>query len=107
MVDVVVIRIWDRHEALRFARLSVKRIRLFDGNESITLAVDEKILAGARRYASERDRSVNSLVRDFLAEIASREDRVKTARERIRQMSLRSNARIGAAKWSREDLHER
>ena len=47
--------------------------------KNVTLSVDEKILAAVRRYAVERDSSVNALVRDFLAEIATREDRARKA----------------------------
>ena len=75
--------------------------------KNITLSVDEKILAAVRRYAVERDSSVNALVRDFLAEIATREDRARQARERIRELSDQSTARIGSRTWTRDELHER
>lgn len=75
--------------------------------KNITLSVDEKILAAVRRYAVERDSSVNALVRDFLAEIATREDRARKARERIRELSDQSTARIGSRTWTRDELHER
>ena len=52
--------------------------------KNITLAVDESVLAAARKYAAARNGSVNSLVRDFLAQIAEREDRARNARGRIR-----------------------
>jgi len=75
--------------------------------KNVTLSVDEKILAAVRRYAVERDSSVNALVRDFLAEIATREDRARKARERIRELSDQSTARIGSRTWTRDELHER
>jgi len=75
--------------------------------KNLTLSVDEKILAAVRRYAVERDSSVNALVRDFLAEIATREDRARKARERIRELSDQSTARIGSRTWTRDELHER
>jgi len=75
--------------------------------KNITLSIEEDVISAVRRYAAERDRTVNGLVRDFLREIASREDKVKSARKRIRELSLKSTARIGTAKWTRDDLHER
>jgi hypothetical protein len=75
--------------------------------KNITLAVDEGVLAVARRYAVEHDSSVNALVREFLASIAEREDRARQARKRLRELSERSSARIGSASWTRDELHER
>ena len=69
--------------------------------------MDETVLAVVRRYAAEHDCSVNALVRKFLGRLAERQDRAKKARQRIRQLSSRSTARIGAKSWSRAELHER
>ena len=75
--------------------------------KNITLSVEEEVISAVRRYAAERDRTVNGLVRDYLREIASREDKVKAARTQIRELSLQSTARLGKARWTREELHER
>jgi len=75
--------------------------------KNITLSMDEKVLAAVRRYAAEHDSSVNSLVREFLAGIANRADRARNARLRIRELSRRSPARIGAITWKRDELHDR
>jgi hypothetical protein len=75
--------------------------------KNITLSVDEKILAAVRRYAAERDSSVNGLVRDFLNRIATSADRARKARLRIRELSRRSPGRIGSLTWQRDELHER
>lgn len=75
--------------------------------KNITLSVDEDVLAIARRYALEHHSSVNALVREFLAEIAEREDRARQARLRLRELSERCPARIGSASWTRDELHER
>lgn len=64
--------------------------------KNITLSVDEKVLLAARRYAAERESSVNRLVREFLANIVEREDRARNARRRIEQVSRRSKARPAA-----------
>jgi len=75
--------------------------------KNITLNVDEKVLAAVRRYAAERDSSVNALVREYLASIAQRQDRAAQARKRLGQLSRRSKARVGKRNWDRDDLHER
>lgn len=75
--------------------------------KNITLAVDEKVLAVVRRYSAEHNCSVNSLVRGFLTDIATREDRAKQARKNIRILSDESTAKRGSETWSREGLHER
>ena len=75
--------------------------------KNVTLSVDEATLARVRRYAAERETSVNALVREFLGSIAAREDRGRQARKRIQAMSRSSTARLGRKAWTRDDLHER
>ena len=75
--------------------------------KNITLSVDERVLLMVRRYAAERDSSVNGLVREFLARIAMREDHARNARARLRELSKGSKARIGSISWKRESLHDR
>jgi hypothetical protein len=75
--------------------------------KNITLSVEDKVLEAARRYATERDVTVNGLVREFLGNIAGRQTRARKARARLRQMSEESPARIGARRFTRDDLHAR
>jgi hypothetical protein len=75
--------------------------------KNITLAVDDRVLAAVRRYAVERETSVNGLVREFLNNLATQHDRSRNARIRIRELSRRSPARIGRKSWDRESLHDR
>lgn len=75
--------------------------------KNITLSVDEDVIRTVRLYAAERGSTASALVREFLTELASREDRVRKAREPIAELSERSTARIGSRTWTREDLHER
>ena len=75
--------------------------------KNITLSVDEKVLTAVRRYAAERDSSVNGLVREFLTSVVEREDRAKDARRRIKELSRRSKARLGPKTWDRGSLHDR
>ena len=75
--------------------------------KNITLSVDEKVLAAVRRYAVERDSSVNGLVREYLNSLAARQDRARQARRQLRKLSDHSRARIGMKSWTRDELHER
>ena len=75
--------------------------------KNITLSIDEDVVRTVRRYAAERGSTVNALVREFLTGLANREDRARKARQRIRQLSEQSTARVGSRSWPREELHER
>jgi hypothetical protein len=75
--------------------------------KNITVSVDDEVLAAVRRYAAERNSSVNALVREYLTSLAAREDRARRARARLRQLSNRSQGRLGKKTWSRGDLHGR
>jgi hypothetical protein len=75
--------------------------------KNITLSIDEKVLAAVRRHAAERNSSINRLVRDFLTGIARRHNRAREVRQRIRELSERSTARIGSKSWRRDELYER
>lgn len=77
--------------------------------ENITLSIDEKVLAAVRRRAAEQNSTVNALVREYLTNLAEHEDRTARdrARARMRELSERSQARLGEKTWTRDDLHER
>lgn len=74
--------------------------------KNITLSVDDNVLATVRRHAAERNSTVNALVREYLTNLASHQDRAKRARARLRQLSAQSQGRLGKRTWSREDLHD-
>ena len=75
--------------------------------KNITLAIDEDVLAEARRYAVEHDTTVNALVRDYLARFGRERKRALEAMRELREMSDRSNAEVGPITWTRNELHER
>jgi hypothetical protein len=75
--------------------------------KNITLSVDEEVLAAVRRYSAEHDTSVNTLVREYLANLAGHADRALRARARLRQLSKRSQGQMGDKTWTRESLHDR
>jgi hypothetical protein len=80
---------------------------------NITLAVDDDVLKEARIYAAENETSINNLVRDFLARLASekqsaadREARAAKARRELAELSRTSNGRLDPNwKWSRDEIY--
>jgi hypothetical protein len=75
--------------------------------KNLTLSVDETDLRAVRRYAAEKNTTVNRLVRQYLHQIATNEDRARQARENILKLAEKSSAKIGDATWTRDDLHAR
>jgi uncharacterized protein DUF6364 len=75
--------------------------------KNITLSVDEKVLAAARRHAAKHNTTVNGIVREHLEQIARNEDHWQKAAKRLRKLSENSRARIGPIDWTRDDLHGR
>ena len=76
--------------------------------KNITLAIDEKVLKGVRRYAAAHDTTVNGLVREYLTRIANEDDRLVQARKDLLTLAETSPARLGSAwKWNREELYDR
>jgi len=73
--------------------------------KNITLAVDENVLKAVRRYAAQRDTTVNGLVREHLERIAARESRAHEAIKRLRELSEKSKGEVGEITWTRDDLH--
>lgn len=74
---------------------------------NITLSVDEKVLAAVRRYAADQNSTVNGLVRDYLTNLAAQEDRAKSARARLHELSAQSVGRLGKQTWTRCHLYDR
>ena len=74
--------------------------------KNITLAIDEEVLDKARIYAAKRQTSVNGLVREYLARVASEDDWLTETRKELKQLMENSSARMGPEyKWSREDTY--
>lgn len=73
--------------------------------KNIILSVEEEVLQAVRRYANARNSSVDRLVQDYLRQIAERENRAAKARQKLRELSDASTARVGERTWRRDDLH--
>jgi hypothetical protein len=75
--------------------------------KNITLAVDETVLEKARVVAAMRKTTVNGLVRDFLTNLASEDDRRAEARRRLVELAQNSTARLGPDYvWNRDEIYE-
>ena len=67
--------------------------------KNITLSVDEDVLAAARRCAAERNSTVNAMVREYLTNLATHDDRARKARVRLLELSRESKGRLGRKTW--------
>ena len=74
--------------------------------KNITLAIDEEVLRGVRRYAAQHDTTVNALVREYLTRLVDFEEKAAKARQRLVELSEQSEGRMGSWKWNREDAYE-
>ncbi|MBG7606899.1 MAG: hypothetical protein IZT59_02550 [Verrucomicrobia bacterium] len=71
--------------------------------KNITLSADENLIEMARAEARKRKTSLNALFREWLEEIAQRDEALKRADEVIRRMS-EFNA---GGPFTREEMNER
>lgn len=72
---------------------------------NITLSIDDRVVADARRIAADRGTSLNQLVRDYLNELTRTDDVESVLRELDAMWSERSYRSQGP--WTREEAHER
>ena len=76
--------------------------------KNITLAIEDEVLDKVRVVAAQKRTTVNALVREYLTELAGREDEIANARRELLELMETSEGRMGADwKFSREDSHER
>jgi len=74
----------------------------------LTLAIEEGILEGARVVAAEKRTTVNAMVREFLKDIANRDQRQQRARAALRELMHNSKGRMRPDfRFEREETHER
>ena len=88
-------------------QLHIYRV-LETGMKNITLAIDEDVLDKVRIVAAERKTTVNALVREFLADLANRDEKLAQARKQLLQLMDTSKGRMAPDwKFDREETHER
>ncbi|MFI5010802.1 MAG: hypothetical protein ACHQAY_00495 [Hyphomicrobiales bacterium] len=76
--------------------------------KSISLAIRDEISSKVRRYTAAHDTTVDTIIREHLAQIAKNEDRLREVVAKLRRMSETSPAELGPDyTWNREDCHER
>jgi len=76
--------------------------------KNLTLAIDDEVLDKVRIVAAEKKTSINALVRDFLADIAGRDERREKARRELLELMRRSKGRMRSDfRFDREESHER
>ncbi len=74
-------------------------------NVKITLSIDNRVVAAARRIAATRGTSLNQLIRDYLEELTRVND-VETVIDQLDAMWAENEYR-SSSPWTREQLHER
>ena len=72
---------------------------------NITLSVEDRVVAEARRIAAARGTSMNQLVRDFLNDLTRQQD-VEAVVAELKEAWATENYR-SEGPWTREELHER
>ena len=72
---------------------------------NVTLSIDNRVVAAARRIATTRGTSLNQLIRDYLEELARVND-VETAIDQLDAMWA-ENVYRSSSPWTRGQLHER
>ena len=76
--------------------------------KNITPAIDEDVLDKVRVVAAEKKTTVNALVREFLADLANRDEKLAQARKQLLQLMDTSKGRMAPDwKFDREETHER
>ncbi len=76
---------------------------MYDVN--ITLSIDNRVVAAARRIAATRGTSLNQLIRDYLEQLTRVND-VEAALDQLDAMWA-ENVYRSSGPWTREQLHER
>ena len=75
--------------------------------KNITLAVEDALLDGIRRYAVDHGTTVNGIIRDHFKRIVLEQDKAARARLRLIELSRNSTAEVGPITWKRDELYER
>jgi Family of unknown function (DUF6364) len=71
---------------------------------NVTLSIDEKIVARARKKADALGKSLNQLIRDYLQKLAGGDDPDRSIKE-FRSLSGRGHSR--GWRFDRNEIHER
>ncbi len=72
---------------------------------NVTLSIDDRVVAEARRIAARRGTSLNQLVRNYLHELTGTDD-VEAVVARLDALWA-EESHASERSWTREELHER
>jgi Arc/MetJ family transcription regulator len=76
--------------------------------KNITLAIDDEVLDKVRIVAAHKRTTVNAMVRNYLAEVAGRDEKQAEARKQLLHLMETSKGRMAPGwKFDREETHER
>ena len=73
---------------------------------NLTLSIDDRLLKEAREVAKSMGKSVNQLVREYLAQLTSRDDANRDIEE-LRRLSSGGGGRSRGWRFNRDEIHER
>jgi hypothetical protein len=79
-------------------------MRTYTVSVNVTLSIDEQLLARARKKANALGKSLNQLIRDYLAHLAGGDDPERSIVE-FKRLSGRGDSR--GWRFNRDELHER
>ena len=75
---------------------------------NITMTIDDELLKKVKKIAVEKDTSLTSLVRDYLKQMAKREEQLtEEVIEELSRAMKKDDLVVGSVYWKRADLHER
>ena len=74
---------------------------------NLTITVEDETLRQARMRALEENTSVNAVLRKYPESYAGTTRRRRRALESLLHLSRTTRAGRGAARWTRDELHER
>jgi hypothetical protein len=72
---------------------------------NVTLAIDDDLLAAARRYAQDHGTTLNALVRKILEQTV--QPRVDSWFDEFERVADESRGSSRGRRWNRDELHER
>jgi len=74
---------------------------------NITLSVDDGIIKKVRKIAIEKNTTLTAMVRDYLKQVATRDEAEKQQTlAALRQSFTRLSRDMGKRSWRREDLYD-
>jgi Family of unknown function (DUF6364) len=76
------------------------------GAMNLTLSLDERLLAEARKVAAAMGKSVNQLVREYLEQLATRSP-VEEEIAEMRRLSMEGAGHSRGWKFDRDEIHAR